>query len=224
MTRDRRIGKDAAAAVAILSVLLATGCASNSANDSRSHVDTTLFPRVSRTNAAPMSTPLAVVSTPELEDYAKAYRAHDDWRDVHLAIGRIVEAAAVTALSDALAQPVERHAGGQQTTSAARLGIQPVLIALRPVGEEVPIPGDRGGRVRLVIECRVLGADGQVRWSRLYDSGAVGPSTEQVNDRSATLEMQRTRAVHRAAYAVMLQFAEDLRRWLEAERLRERVL
>jgi hypothetical protein len=32
------------------------------------------------------------------------------------------------------------------------------------------------------------------------------------------------RATHAAAYAVMIQIAEDLRRWLEAERLRERVL
>jgi hypothetical protein len=224
MTRDRGIGIRAAAAVAILSVLLAPGCASNSVNDTRSHVDTTLFPRVRPTHPAPVSTPVAVASAPEIEDYAKTYRAQDDWRDVHLAIGRIVEAAAVTALSDALGQPVERYAGGQQATSAARLGIQPVLIALRPVSEEVPIPGDRGGRVRLVVECRVLDADRQARWSKLYDSGAVGPSTEQVNDRSATLELQRTRAVHRAAYAVMVEFAQDLRRWLEAERLRERVL
>jgi hypothetical protein len=99
-----------------------------------------------------------------------------------------------------------------------------VLVALRPVREEVPIPGDRGGRVRLVLECRVLDADLNPIWSKLYDSGAVGLSTEQVNDSSATLETQRTRAVHRAAYAVMVQVAEDLRRWLEAERLRERVL
>ena len=79
-------------------------------------------------------------------------------------------------------------------------------------------------RVRLVLECRVHDADRNPLWSKLYDSGAVGLSTEQVNDASATLEMQRTRAVHRAAYAVMVQVAEDLRRWLEAERLRERVL
>jgi hypothetical protein len=208
----------------MLSLLLASGCASIGANDTRSRVDTTLFPRASPTNTAPVFTPVAVLSEAELVDYVKAYRAHDDWRDVRLPVGPIVEAAAVAALSDVLGRPVERRPSDPETIVAAQAGIPSMLVAPRPVREEIPIPGDRGGRVRLVIECRVLDADRQARWSKLYDSGAVGPSTEQVNERYATLEMQRSRAVHRAAYAVMVEFARDLRRWLEAERLRERVL
>jgi hypothetical protein len=224
MNHGPGIGSVAAITAALLALLLASGCASIRAPDSPGRVDPTLFPRSTSTVSAPVSTPVAVLSEPELVAYRKAYRAQDDWRNVDLPMGKIIEAAAVAALSDVLGQPVERLALGQEMTAAAPPGIRPVLVALRPVSEEVPIPGDRGGRVRLVLECRVLEADRHPVWSKRYDSGAIGPSTEQVNERYATLEMQRSRAVHRAAYAVMVEFARDLRRWLEAERLRERVL
>ena len=70
----------------------------------------------------------------------------------------------------------------------------------------------------------MLDVNQTVLWSKQYDSGAVGLSVEQLNDTNADARLQELRAVHRAAYAVMVQVAEDLRRWLEAERLRERVL
>ncbi len=70
----------------------------------------------------------------------------------------------------------------------------------------------------------MLDANQTVLWSKQYDSGAVGLSVEQLNDTNADAKLQELRAVHRAAYVVMVQVAEDLRRWLEAERLRERVL
>ena len=209
-----------AAATWLLAGLLVTACAT----PGQQRVDPTLFPRVRTTDGAQVKTPIVVRSEPELVAYSKSYRAQDDWRSIRLPTGEIIEAAAVAAIADVLGQAVERQVDGPATIAAARPGIPPVLVALRPVGEEVPIPRDRGGRVRLVLECRVLDADSNPLWSKRYDSGAVGLSTEQVNDASATLEIQRTRAVHRAAYAVMLQVAEDLRRWLEAERLRERVL
>jgi len=199
---------------------LLTGCAT----PSQGRVDPTLFPRVRTTDDVQVRTPIAVLSEPELVAYSKMYRAQDDWRSIHLPTGEIIEAAAVAAIADVLGQPVERPVGGHTTIAAARPGIQPVLVALHPVREEVPIAGDRGRRVRLVLECRVLDADRKPFWSKLYDSGAVGLSTEQVNDSSATLVTQTTRAVHRAAYVVMVQVAEDLRRWLEAERLRELML
>ena len=218
------IGRAAAATLALLAAFLAAGCASLGPPESTGGVDPTLFPRSKPAGSVPVSTPVVVLSETALVNYSKAYRAEDDWRNVYLPTGPIVEAAALAALSDVLGQPVKRLASDQETIVAARPGVRPVLVALRPASEEVPIRGDRGGRVRLVLECRVLDADRNAIWSKLYDSGAVGLSTEQVNDASATLEMQRSRAVHRAAYAVMLQVAEDLRRWLEAERLRERVL
>ena len=224
MTCSRGTGVSAAVSTTVLSLLLASGCASLGAPERADRVDPTLFPRPRSAAAAPVSTPVALLSEPELTHYGKAYRERGDWRDVYLPVGPIVEAAAVAALSDVLGRPVDRGARSQETIVASGPGVQPVRVALRPVSEEVPVPGDRGGRVRLVVECRVLDADRNLVWSKPYDSGAVGPSTEQVNERSATLEMQRSRAVHRAAYAVMVQFAEDLRRWLEAERLRERVL
>ena len=219
MSGEAGLGRLGTAGAWLLAGLL-TGCAT----PGQEHVDPTLFPRSRSTVAVQVTTPIAVLSEPALVSYSKVFHEQWDAPHVHIAIGQIVEAAAVAALSDVLGRPVERQASGQETIVAARPGVQPVLVALRPVREEVPIPGDRGGRVRLVLECRVLDADLNPIWSKLYDSGAVGLSTEQVNDSSATLETQRTRAVHRAAYAVMVQVAEDLRRWLEAERLRERVL
>jgi hypothetical protein len=204
----------------LLAGLLVTGCATPGPQ----RVDPTLFPRVRTNDAVQVTAPVVVLSEPELVAYSKMYRAPDDWRSVHLPTGEIIEAAAVAAIADVLGQPVERQAGGPTTIAPERAGIQPVLVAFHPVREEVPIPRDRSGRVRLVLECRVLDADRSPLWSKLYDSGAVGLSKEQANDSSATLEIQRTRAVHRAAYAVMVEVAEDLRRWLEAERLRERVL
>jgi len=219
MSGEAGVGRLGAAGAWLFAGLLA-GCAT----PGQERVDPTLFPRVRTTDGVQVKTPIAVLSEPELVAYSKMYRAQDDWRSIHLPTGEIIEAAAVAAMADVLGQPVERQVGGHTMIAAGRPGIQPVLIALHPVREEVPIRGDRGGRVRLVLACRVLDADRNPVWSKLYDSGAIGLSTEQVNDSSATLETQRTRAVHRAAYAVMVQVAEDLRRWIEAERLRERVL
>ena len=219
MSGEAGIGRRGALGAWLVAGLL-MGCAT----PGQERVDPTLFPRVRTTDGAQVQTPVAVLSELELVAYSKMYRAQDDWRSVQLPTGEIIEAAAVAAIADVLGQPVERQVGGHTTIAAERPGIPPVLVALHPVREEIPIPGDRGGRVRLVLECRVLDADRNPIWSKLYDSGAVGLSTEQVNDSSATLETQRTRAVHRAAYAVMVQVAEDLRRWVEAERLRERVL
>ena len=219
MSGEAGVGRLGAAGAWLFAGLLA-GCAT----PGQERVDPTLFPRVRTTDGVQVKTPIAVLSEPELVAYRKVFREQWDAPDAHISIGLIVEAAAVAAIADVLGQPVERQVGGHTMIAAGRPGIQPVLIALHPVREDVPIRGDRGGRVRLVLACRVLDADRNPVWSKLYDSGAIGLSTEQVNDSSATLETQRTRAVHRAAYAVMVQFAEDLRRWLEAERLRERVL
>jgi hypothetical protein len=220
MRAEAGLGLLRAAATWLLAGLLVAGCATPGPE----RVDPTLFPRVRTTDGVQVRTPIAVLSEPERVAYRKVFREQWDSPEVSIAIGLIIDAAAVAAIGDVLGQPVERQVGGHATIAAAPPGVQPVLVALHPVREEVPVPGERGGRVRLVLECRVLDADRNPIWSKLYDSGAVGLSTEQLNDSSATLVTQRTRAVHRAAYAVMVQVAEDLRRWLEAERLRERVL
>jgi hypothetical protein len=220
MSGEGGLGRLPAAGAWLLAGLLATGCAAPGPQ----RVDPTLFPRVRTTDAVQVTAPIVVLSEPELVAYRKVYREQWDAPEAHIAVGLIIEAAAVAAIADVLGQPVERQVGGPTTIGAERAGIRPILVALHPVREEVPIPRDRSGRVRLVLECSVLFDDRSPIWSKLYDSGAVGLSAEQANDSSATLEIQRTRAVHRAAYAVMVEVAEDLRRWLEAERLRERVL
>lgn len=217
MSVEAGLGLMRAAGAWLLAGLLVAGCST----PGQERVDPALFPREAVSTDRAVTTSIVLLADAALTDYVLA---REQWSLMPpVPIGRIVEAAAVVALSDALGKPVER-------TFDARLAVvlggpvsSTVLIALGPIGHEIPARSRTFG-ARLLLECRVLATDRSVLWSKRYDSGVVGLSIAQLNDTSASLDVQELRAVHRAAYAVMVQVAEDLRRWLEAERLRERVL
>lgn len=217
MTSGRHLRCRATAFTAMVASFLLAGCATE-----RVLVDPTHFPRSPASASAPASPAIALVSDATLTEFK---RVGDPWRDsgTTLPTGRIIEAAAVAATADVLGRAVERYPDAGSALASVRSGPPIALVTLRPVSQEIPVQG-RGFAVRLTLDCRVLDADQTVLWSRLYDSGPVTLSVEQLNDTNADAKLQELRAVHRAAYAVMVQVAEDLRRWLEAERLRERVL
>lgn len=213
MTSGRHPRGRATAFTALFASILLAGCATE-----RVLVDPTFFPRSPSSTSAPASLAIALVSDATLTEFK---RVGDPWRDsgTTLPTGRIIEAAAVAAIADVLGRAVARYPDAGSALAAARSGPPVVLVTLRPISQEL-----RGIVVRLTLDCRVLDVNQTVLWSKQYDSGAVGLSVEQLNDTNADARLQELRAVHRAAYAVMVQVAEDLRRWLEAERLRERVL
>lgn len=213
MTSGRHPRGRAAAFTALFASILLAGCATE-----RALVDPTFFPRSPASASAPASLAIALVSDATLTEFK---HVGDPWRDsgTTLPTGRIIEAAAVAAIADVLGRAVARFPDAGSALASARSGPPVVLVTLRPISQEL-----RGTVVRLTLDCRVLEANQTVPWSKQYDSGAVGLSVEQLNDMNADARLQELRAVHRAAYAVMVQVAEDLRRWLEAERLRERVL
>jgi len=202
---------------ALFASILLAGCATE-----RALVDPTFFPRSPASASAPATLAIALVPDTSLTEFK---RVGDPWRDsgTTLPTGRIIEAAAVAAIADVLGRAVARFPDAGSALAAARSRPPVVLVTLRPVSQEIPVRG-RGFAVRLTLDCRMLDANPTVLWSKQYDSGAVGLSVEQLNDVNADAKLQELRAVHRAAYVVMVQVAEDLRRWLEAERLRERVL
>lgn len=203
-----------------LATLLGAACASFY----QGWVDPSLFPRTPRSADAPTSAPVAILSDPLLTQYKYVYDKQWDEPNLTIPAGLILEAAAVAAMSNVLGQPVERVADAHAVVAANRSALRPALVALRPVAVEVPVLRAPGLQGRVVVDCQVLDADRALIWSRRYDSGGVGLSTEQINDRDASKNQQFVRVTHAASYAVMVQVAEDLRRWLEAERLRERVL
>ena len=217
MTSGRHPHCRATAFAALVALFLLAGCATE-----RGLVDPTLFPHSPASASAPATLAIVLVADVTLTEFK---RVGDPWRDSGTTVptGRIIEAAAVATIADVLGRPVARFPDAGSALATTRSGPPVVLVTLRPVSQEIPVRG-RGLAVRLTLDCQVLDATQTVLWSRPYDSGAVGLSVEQLNDTNADAKLQELRAVHRAAYAVMLQVAEDLRRWLEAERLRERVL
>jgi len=220
MTFGRCPGLLRGAFIAAMATLLVVGCAAYY----QGWVDPSLFPRSPRSADASTPAPVAILGDPALTDYKYVYDKQWDEPDLTIPAGRIIEAAAMAAMTDVLGRPVERFPDAQAAVAASRSVVRPALVVLRPVGLEVPVPGARGFQARLVLDCQVLDADRALLWSKRYVSGGVGLSTEQLNDRDASKNQQFVRATHAAAYAVMVQVAEDLRRWLEAERLRERLL
>jgi hypothetical protein len=186
-------------------------------------VDPSLFPQRSSAAATGSHPPLVVLSDESLTQFVHVFKQWDE-PDQPIPVGKIVDAAAMAAISNLLGPPVDRHTDAKKDIAVTNSVPGTLLLELRPVGLEVPVRGMRGLQARLVLDCRVLDNTRSPLWSKRYDSGGVGITTEQLNDSSATRLTQNVRATHAAAYAVMIQIAEDLRRWLEAERLRERVL
>jgi hypothetical protein len=217
MIGEARHGWLRTAGALLLAGLLVAGCAT----PGQERVDPALFPREAASVERGVTTPIVLLADAALTDYVLVREKWDMAPSVQ--IGRILEAAAIAALSDVLGTPVERATDPRPAVAPGRAVPPPVLIALRPAGHEIPARSRTYG-ARLLLECQVLDAERSVLWSKRYDSGVVGLSVAQSNDSSQTADVQELRAVHRAAYAVMVEFAQDLRRWLEAERLRERVL
>jgi hypothetical protein len=152
---------------------------------------------------------------------------------VELPLGHIVEAAGHLAL----AQEFAAVAAGTTAVDARAVGLQVADVKLE-VSDEliylVPVPLPLLNAVvvqrvdvtvRLTLRARVLGPDGAARWSQDYDSGRELWVPKQVlRMDSEPIYDGVQRLAHELSVREMRHVAQDLRAWLERERLRERVL
>ena len=142
-------------------------------------------------------------------------------------------------MSDVFGRSVVQYSSPEAAIEANRSTPQLTLVAPRPVkfelhDESVPfllpipymflMPISTRQDVRLIVDWQVLGSDGRLLWTKRYDSGDVTLPFKRTDDRDSKLEYYFVHLTHEAAYTLMHQAARDVRKWIEAERLRERVL
>jgi hypothetical protein len=145
--------------------------------------------------------------------------------NITLAIGQIVAGAARAALAEQFETVDSDNAAIVLQLRAIRFDVDDHLVYIIPLG---PLTT---GRIdldsRLWVEAQLQDGQGHVLWTRSYDSGretsasgrrGVGPFEGHVPPQ------QLTQMAHEQAFRLMQSAARDVRRWVEDERLRERVL
>jgi hypothetical protein len=217
-----------------LVALLVAGCA---AWHEVGRLDPALFLRLPGPPERIVNAQIAIVSDPASAQFMY------EWTKGSLTIpvGAIVDAAAVAALADETGMPVVQYSSAQAATDGRASTVPMTMIIVRPArfevhDESIPIvipyffavPLPTRESVRLIVDWQVLDATGSPLWTRRYDSGEA-TYTETPRERSTRLGQDReqrfyVQLAHQAAYRLMREAALDLRNWLEAERLRERVL
>jgi hypothetical protein len=217
-----------------LCALLAAGCATVY----EGKLDPTLFLRSPASLDTTVDGQVVVLADVALTQF-KYEREKRGRPKLVIPVGQVVEAAACAALSDVLGRSVVQYRSFEAATEANRSGPQLTLVAPRPVkfevhDESVPLllpipylflmPISTRQDVRLVVDWQVLDSDGRLLWTKRYDSGDVKLPDRRTGDRDIKTEYYFTHLAHEAAYALMHKAAEDVRDWIEAERLRERVL
>jgi hypothetical protein len=218
-----------------LAALLVAGCVTVH----EGKLDQARFPRSQA--SANSGTNARIVVVPDVEQKQYTYERKEGLSYTYrlvIPIGQIVEAAAIAALSDEFGRSIEQYRSFEAATEGNAPAALSIMIATRPVEfglhDEsfplliplfpvvVPIPTRQDAR--LVVDWQVLDADRNVLWTRRYDSGDVKLTYGRPGDRDLTQGDLFVRLAHELAYTLMRQAAQDLRSWLEAERLRERVL
>ncbi len=147
---------------------------------------------------------------------------------VEMPIAVIVEAAGLRALGETF----DHVSAGPRPADAGGLRLQVSGVAMDLKSELVyfiPLPYISPSRVdltvRLVFTVQVLGPDGDVQWTRDYDSGRelwVQKKPSLLIGEPVHEGVQRV--AHELSMRLMRQAAQDLRSWVEQERRRERVL
>jgi hypothetical protein len=186
-------------------------------------LDAALFPPPPMAPAPRLAATVALaVAIPDQSYTNPPTRLHR--HQAQLPIGRIVEAAAQLALREQF----ERVEVGASDGLALRLTdivpqVESALIYM------VPVPGGLIDRVdvttRLAFRLALVAPDGSLRWSRVCDSGAEPVKARRERFLAQQpMEAAMQRRFHEQAARLMRDAAADLRRWLEQERRRERVL
>jgi hypothetical protein len=145
---------------------------------------------------------------------------------VHLAMGQIVEGAARAALAEEFEPAAPGAPAFVMLLRSVRFDVDDHVVYIIPLG---PLTT---GRIdldsRLWVEVQLSDAQGRVQWSRTYDSGREPPATGRrgvVGPFEGRLPPEQLQAIaHEQAARLMQVAAQDVRRWVEGERLRERVL
>jgi hypothetical protein len=200
-------------------------------------LDPALFGRRSESVERRMNAQISIVTDEALAQfkYERTKRGESTWV---FPVGQIVEAATVAALTDELGHPIEIYrspsaAAEASGSSAVAAMIVPSLVKFEFHDESFPlfiplvpmaIPITTREDVRLIVDWQVLAPDGTLLWTRRYDSGDVKLNYGRPGDRNLAAIDLYVRLIHEAAYALMREAARDTRNWIEAERLRERVL
>lgn len=185
-----------------------------------------LFPAM---NAAPSRDPATIsLALDQREQIFKSPQLRYFPVQVEMPIGRIVEAAGLLALRREFAAA----APGPAPPDARDLRLQVSGVALDLKSDLiyfVPLPYIPIERVdltaRLALTVNVVGPEGAVRWSQVYDSGRelwVPKKPSLLVGEPAHEGIQRM--AHELSLRLMRQAAQELRAWLEQERRRERVL
>jgi hypothetical protein len=235
MTRPAR--KRIARAFVVGALLALAGCTSV---PDKADFDPALFPRqpaevTFEGRIAVLADPAAMAMTVTGERVSGGSQAAGLYAPVQMPIGRIVHEAALAAFADAFpggASAVERAGADPGTPTVAlrvtrydyRDRLQYVVV--------LPIPFV-GGVVekwqldlQLTIELRLLGIDGAVLWSNVYDSGLrIWEPQKRPLFQAAEKHFEGlVRLTHETAFTLMRAAARDVGEWLRNERMRERTL
>lgn len=234
MTQRRGVPLRVASALPILVALLIAGCATVY----EGKLDPTLFRRSTMAGGTRVNAQIAIVADEALTHFQYQGKTRNG-PGLTIPVGQIVEAAALAALSDEFGRSVARYPNPKAAIDANPSGEALILVVPRPEKFEIhdeyvplllpipnlflmPIPTRQD--VRLTVDWQVLDSNGRLLWTKRYDSGDVKLPLSRTDDRDAKLEYYFVHLAHEAAYTLMRQAAQDVRNWIEAERLRERAL
>jgi hypothetical protein len=220
MTRRR-----AALLAIVQSMVLLCGCASVR----ETPVDTGLFPRNPSPTESRAPGRLAVVLQPAVRDMVHQGDEGPAQR-MRLPIGRIVAQAMLMSADDAFAEGAQRV--DEPATSGAGFGATLVIQSARVSYHSrllwfLPLPvlggaGDLELDARLALDVSLLDAQGQMVWTRSYDSGRQ--IWEHSWDQLGYAQDGLVRLTHEMAWRLSQQAVRELREWMQAERMRPRTL
>lgn len=234
MTRRLALPQFAPRLLVAVTAALAAGCAVLH----EGKLDPARFPRAPATVLAGAATEFAIVADAALAQ--AVYRPEGKGSGtprITVPIGPIVEAAAIAALADEFGRTVAAYPSAETATAAhlsaraltlvaprtPKLAMHDEWIVVPTIIFAIPIPIRQD--LRLTMDWQALTPDGKVLWTRHYDSGDVELDTAlRYKARDFDSNQLFVELAHEVAYQLTRQAAQDLRRWVETERLRERAL
>ena len=207
------------------SIVLLYGCASVR----EAQLNTGLFPRNTTETESRAPGRVALLLQPAVKDMV---HQGDDGpaKRMRLPIGRIVAQAMLTSADEAFAGGAERvdepapagaGFGATLVIQAARVSYHSRLLWFLPL----PVLGGAGDSefdAQLALDVSLLDAQGRVVWTHSYDSGRQ--IWEHSFGEQALVQDGLLRLTHEMAWRLSQQAVRELRDWMEAERMRPRVL
>ena len=207
------------------SMVLLHGCASVR----EAQVDTGLFPRNTGTPDARSPGQVALLLQPAMKDMVHQGEDGPASR-MRLPIGRIVAQAMLMSMDEAFAGGVQRvdepasagaGYGATLVIQAARVSYHSRLLWFLPL----PVLGGAGDfefDAQLALDASLLDGQGRVVWTHSYDSGRL--IWEHSFGEQALVQDGLLRLTHEMAWRLSQQAVRELRDWMDADRMRPRVL